>query len=107
MKINAETLGEAVFEFLATLDDAKKSELRELIPNPREGKARKWMEEVIDLFGLDQQSCKLKHDIERRFADESVFRGDVFDNGHGIFEAEIVLRQAKMALLANGRFENI
>lgn len=99
MQQDIKMLSVAIGALLDSLDDTRKSELRELIPDPREGNARKWVEEVIRMFGLDQPECELCHDIERQFPDESVFKGAVFDNANGIFEAEILLREAKEVLL--------
>ena len=100
MKRNIETLNEAIDTLLMAFDDARKGELRELVPNPREEEARKWMEEVITIFGLDKPGSELSNDIERRFPDEGIFKGPVFDNANGIFEAEILLREAREALMA-------
>lgn len=99
MQENIDTLYTAINVLLASLDDARKGELCRLIPNPREGNARRWMEEVIVMFGLNHLDTELSRDIERRFSDESVFKGPVFDNANGLFEAEIVLHEAKQTLL--------
>jgi hypothetical protein len=104
MKNNIETLDEAVDALLMSLDDARKRELRELVPNPREEKARNWMDEVVAIFGLDKLGSKLSNDIERHFPDESVFKGPVFDNANGIFEAEILLREAREVLMGKKSF---
>lgn len=99
MKINAKTLDEATSAFLETLDDERKNELRNLIPSSRIEIPRKWMEKLISMFGLNESGQKLCDDIEQRFPNESVFKGPVFDNANGFFEAEILLREARKILL--------
>jgi len=99
MTIHVETLDEAIAAFLATLDDKRKDELRELIPTSRVETPRRWMEEVINMFGLEEAEQPLCKDIEECFPDESVFKGRVFDNDRGFFEAGILLREAKKILL--------
>lgn len=99
MKQEIHTLDQAIELLLGTLDDTRKEELSRLTPNSREGNARLWMDEVIAMFGLNYPGCSLSRDIEQRFPDESVFKGPVFDNSAGIFEAEMVLHEARQALL--------
>lgn len=94
------TLQEAVAEYLATLSSVEMVELGSLIPNLREPMARKWMDSVIDIFGLVTLDSDLVNDIRRRFPNEAVFIGTVFDNVNGLFEAEIILREARRAILA-------
>ncbi|MBR8657002.1 hypothetical protein KDH83_27160 [Achromobacter sp. Marseille-Q0513] len=94
MSRNVETLEQAVEEFFSSLNDAEKNALRQLFLTTREANSRRWMTEVVAMFGLDQPDCKLCADIERIFPEESVFKGRVFDNADGLFEAGIILREA-------------
>jgi hypothetical protein len=95
--LDINTLDAAIVAFLATLDDSQTTELLALVPNPRVSDGRRWIDNVIAMFELDNPECALCKDIAQRF-DESVFVGDVFDNANGIFEAEILLREAKYLL---------
>lgn len=97
-KFEVNTFDEAIAAFLATLNSEKKNELLMLIPNPRVPAGRRWIDSVIAMFQLDTPEGALCRDIALRFEDESVFVGEIFGNANGIFEAEILLREAKKSL---------
>jgi hypothetical protein len=94
-----DTLTEAVTILLARLEPSEIVEFGSLIPNPKVPAARQRMDWIVDKFHLASPASPLVKDIALRFPDEAVFKGEVFDNANGLFEAEIILRELRRAIL--------
>lgn len=94
-----DTLKEAVTILLAGLEPSELAEFGSLIPNPKVPTARQRMDWIVDKFHLANPASPLVKDIALRFQDEAVFKGEFFDNANGLFEAEIILRELRRAIL--------
>ncbi len=94
-----DTLTEAVAELLASAGPSEIVEFGSLIPNLKVPAARQRMDWLVDKFGLADSTSSLVKDIALRFPDDEIFKGKVFDNANGLFEAEVILRELRRAIL--------
>lgn len=93
------TIQEAIDTLIASLEPSEVAELGRLVPNLRESAARQRMDWIVEIFGLANPDSSLAKDIKQRFPDEeALFKGEVFHNAYGLFEAEIILRELRRTI---------
>jgi hypothetical protein len=98
MPINIKTLNDAVSDLLASLDEAQQTELPSVILNSQFEQTWRWLQMIIERFGLRGDAGELIADIDARFPDESALKLIESDSDEPIFEAKIILREAQKRL---------
>ncbi len=101
---NAHPFDEAVAEYVAGLDEARRSALCASPLNPQSAEDRPWFAEVIERFRLRDKSSPVRRDINERVEPDPLGINTVLWSGVGndepLFEALRLLDEARRVLLS-------